>query len=476
MEMGRRDFLSFIMMAGATAAANNRVLAAVTGQSHAGSMAMFAAPPLRELRVAFVGLGKRGPGAVHRFSAFPGVKITHLCDLYKNRAERQNAWLVKNKRPAAKIHFGAEGWKQMLEADDIDLVYNVTPWYLHTPIAVAAMKHGKHVAVEVPAALTIEECWQLVDTSEETGRHCMMLENCCYGEVEMLALRMAREGMFGEIVHGEGAYIHDLRAENYADLNKGGYYDYWRLKHNTAHTGNPYPTHGLGPICQVMDINRGDVMEYLVSVSSRQAGMSEYAAAKFPGSWKAKLAPALGDMNTTVIGTAKGRSIMIQHDVTSPRPYSRINLISGTRGILADYPLRMAFDPGRRGGHSHWLNDKELKKIAAEKRHPLWKSAGEIAKKIGGHGGMDFLMDLRLCYCLQNGLALDQNVYDAAAWSSLCELTEKSARHRGATQDIPDFTRGAWKTTPPLGIVDVDLGKMGLDGGSVKKDGAQLSV
>ena len=472
MELGRRDFLAVSVMAGAAAATANRSVMAAAG----GGMAAYAAPAIRELRVAFVGLGMRGPGAVHRMAKLPGVKITHLCDFFKDRAEKQNAWLKKNGKPAAKLHWGKEGWKEMLDADDIDLVYNATPWDLHTPIAVAAMKHGKHVAVEVPAALTIEDCWRLVKTSEATYRHCMMLENCCYGEVEMIALKMAREGMFGEIVHGEGAYIHDLRSLNYADLNQGGYYDHWRLRHNMVHTGNPYPTHGLGPICQAMNINRGDVMEYLVSVSSRQAGMSEYANACFPKTWKADSKPELGDMNTTVIGTALGRTIMIQHDVTSPRPYSRINLISGTRGILADYPFRVALDPNHRGAHG-WMGQKELDKLAADMRHPLWKTAGEIAKRIGGHGGMDFLMDLRLCYCLQNGLPLDQNVYDAAAWSSLCELTEKSARNRGASQDIPDFTSGAWRTTEPLGIVDVDLAKMGFKvDQNVKKDDAQLSV
>ena len=471
MELGRREFLAASIMTGAAAIASKPAF----GSAGRGTMQGFAAAPVPELRVGFIGLGMRGPGAVHRISQLPGVRVTHLCDFYKDRAERQNSWLAKNKKPKAKVHYGEEGWKALCEADDVDLVYEATPWYMHTPVAVYAMQHGKHVAVEVPAALTLEECWQLVDVSEKTRKHCMMLENCCYGEVEMFALVLAREGAFGEIVHGEGAYIHDLRSLNYAEMKKGGYYNHWRLRHNKVHTGNPYPTHGLGPICQAMNVNRGDKMDYLVSVSSRQAGMSAYAKAKCAGTWKADMVPALGDMNTTVIRTALGRTIMIQHDVTSPRPYSRINLISGTKGILADYPFRVAFDVKGDGAHS-WMADKDAVKLLKEKSHPLWKTAGEVAKRIGGHGGMDFLMDLRLCYCLQNGLPLDQDVYDAAAWSSLCDLTEKSARNRGATQDVPDFTRGGWKTAEPLGIVDVDLAKMGFNAGKTKKDDGQLNV
>jgi len=279
-----------------------------------------------------------------------------------------------------------------------------------------------------------------------------MLENCCYGENEMLALMLCRKGMLGELVHGEGAYLHDLRALKFD--SKGGYQDMWRLKYSKAHTGCPYPMHGLGPIAQYMNINRGDKFDYLTSISSEQFGLTEYAVEKFGAtSEQAKDTYKLGDMSTTVIKTNKGRTIMVQHNTTSPRPYSRINTIQGTKGILSDYPLRIAFEPKAHG----WLGDAELQKIREEYKHPLWKSSGEIAKKVGGHGGMDFLMDLRLCYCLQKGLPLDMNAYDAAAWSSLVELTEKSTVRRGSSMDVPDFTRGAWKTAMPLGIVDVQL-------------------
>ncbi len=283
--------------------------------------------------------------------------------------------------------------------------------------------------------------------------------------------------MLGELVHGEGAYIHDLRDLNYLDPAKGGYQGYWRLKWNRDHTGNPYPTHGLLPIMQAMDINRGDRFDYLTCVASAQIGMDNYAAIKFgKDSWQAGLHPKCGDMSTTTIRTVKGRTIMVQHDVTSARPYSRINLLSGTQGILSDYPLRIAMTAERGGGAHSWFSPQETERVRQEFRHPLWKVAGELAQKMGGHGGMDFLMDLRLSYCLQNGLPLDMDVYDLAASCSLCELSERSATNRGASQDVPDFTRGGWKTAKPLGIETVDLGKLGITLDDVKEDKTQLNV
>jgi hypothetical protein len=277
----------------------------------------------------------------------------------------------------------------------------------------------------------------------------MMLENCCYGENEMLAMMLCRQNVLGTLVHGEGAYLHDLRSLKFS---KSGYQGMWRLEYSKKHTGCPYPMHGLGPIAQYMNINRGDKFEFLTSVSSNQFGMSEYAVEKIgKDSPEAQQAYKLGDMSTTMIKTLKGRTIMVQHNTTSPRPYSRINTIYGTKGILADYPLRIALEPKAHG----WLDDKQLGEVKEKYTHPLWTKSGDFAKKVGGHGGMDFLMDLRLCYCLQHGLPLDMNVYDAASWSCLVDLTERSTLKRGATMDIPDFTRGAWKTAEPLGIVTV---------------------
>ena len=474
MLQNRREFLKGTAWMGAAAAAAGCATAGAVKLGGCGSMSGFAAPPLKKVRVGVVGLGMRGPGAVHRLASIPGTEVAALCDLYPDRVARQQKWLADNGKPKAAEYSGQYGWKAMCESD-IDLVYIVTPWDLHTPIALYAMEHGKHAAIEVPSAMTLEECWACVETSERTGRHCMQLENCCYGEVEMLTLNLARNGGLGELVHGEGAYIHDLRSLNYLDPVDGGYQGYWRLMWNAKHFGNPYPTHGLLPIMQAMNINRGDVMEYLTCVSSAQIGMDLYAKEKFgEASWQAKLHPKCGDMSTTVIRTARGRTIMVQHDVTSARPYSRINLLSGTQGCLNDYPFRIALaeKPGD-SAHS-WFGPEKTNEIYNKWRHPLWKVAGELAKKMGGHGGMDFLMDLRLSYCLQNGLPLDMDVYDLATSCSLCELSEKSALNRGASVDVPDFTRGGWKTAKPLGIETVDLEKMGVI--DVKKDDSQLNV
>lgn len=411
------------------------------------SMAEFAAPKLEKVRIGLIGTGHRGTGAVQRLSLFPEVEIVALCDKVTERAEKSAEFLVSQKRRKPIVYGGDEEiWRKLCERDDLDLVYICSPWLCHTPMAVYAMECGKHAVTEVPAAVTLEQCWQLVDTSEKTRKHCMMLENCCYGESELLALTLSRKGVLGELVHGEGAYIHTLSPAKLTHADDAPGVPYWRLAWSQQHNGNPYPTHGLGPICMDMDINRGDRMLSLVSMSSNQFGLSRMAerlkAVK-------KRPFRLGDVNNTIIKTYRGRTILIQHDTTLPRPYNRLNLIAGTKGILADYPLRVALYPN---AHS-WLPPQKLEKLREKYKHPLWKFLGEKAKKEGGHGGMDYLMDYRLIYCLCHGEPLDMNVYDAAAWSSLVELTETSVLKGSQPIDIPDFTRGGWKVAPscPLG-------------------------
>ncbi len=468
MQTNRREFLRSTFWMGAAAATAGITCGKARAEANcpSGSMMGWADKPFKTLRVGVVGLGRGALGL--DLAKIPGVKITAVCDLNKARIDRALARCAKHANPAPRVFTGGqEEWKRMCDWDQVDLVYNGTPWELHAPIALYAMEHGKHVVIEVPSALTIDECWALVKTSERTRRHCMQLENCCYGETEMLALNMCRQGLFGTLVHGEGAYIHDLREYCYGKFDpekgSGGYWDYWRMRYNREHGGNQYPTHGLGPICIDMDINRGDNFDYLVSVDSLQAGFQEYGKGKFgdgsqEASWKVKMA----DMNTTIVKTKLGRTIMVQHNITGPRPYSRINLISGTKGILQDYPLRIALET-ELGAGVHKYDDKVTAELRQKYRHPLWKTAGEYAKVHGGHGGMDFLMLLRLAWCLQMGLPLDMNVYDLAAWCSLNELTERSAANRGRSMDVPDFTGGAWKTQKPWGFDDVDLAKMGLD-------------
>lgn len=456
MEVARRGFLKRTAWAGVGAAlggvgAGCKSSNFLCGKPESTALALaMRAKPLSTVRVGVIGVGMRGPGAVHTYASLSGVQVTAVADLILERAEKQRQWLKQNGKPDVAVYGGTEeAWKKLCESDRVDLVHVTTPWLLHAPMALYAMRCGKHVAVEVPAAMTLDECWELVETCERTRCHCMILENCCYGESEMFALMLCRKNVLGDLVHGEAAYIHDLR-----DLcfSESGYQGMWRQAFGKAHTGNPYPTHGLGPVCQYMNINRGDRFEYLTSVSSGQFGLTEYAVEKYgKDSPQAKAGYRLGDMNTSVIRTYRGRTILVQHNTTSPRPYSRINTISGTKGILTDYPLRVALAP-----KSHeWMSDKELAELKAKYIHPLWDKNGDAAKRSGGHGGMDYLLLLRLCYCLQNGLPLDIDVYDTALWSSLVELTERSVLKRGASVEVPDFTRGGWKTAEPLGIVTV---------------------
>jgi len=407
--------------------------------------------PLEKVRIGIIGLGMRGMEAVGRLLYVEGVEIIAVCDVLPDRVIQAQK-IVKEHGLPEPVGFsaGPEDWMKLCERDDIDLVYSCTPWYLHTPNAVYAMKNGKHAAIEVPGATTLQECWILVDTAEQTRRHCMMLENCCYDFFELATLNMARNGVFGEIMHAECAYIHDLRWLKFDREN--GYYDMWRLKYSMNHNGNLYPTHGLGPVAQIMGINRGDRMEYLTSTSTNQVGMSLYAKNKF-GKYSPEYQQSyeLGDMNTTLVRTARGRTIMIQHDTTSPRPYSRIHMISGTGGMAQKWPVeQIALEP-----EAHeWLSKEEFNKLMVQYEHPLVKKIGENAREVGGHGGMDFIMDWRMIYCLRNGLPLDEDVYDAASWSSIVELSEISVRNMSQMVEIPDFTRGIWAETKPLGIVE----------------------
>jgi len=396
--------------------------------------------PIDTVRIAFIGLGMRGYEAVRRYMYIDGVKVVALCDVVSSKIDSCQNILKEFNKPAAAEYSGAEDWKKVCERNDVDLVYICTHWSLHTPIAVYAMEHGKHAAIEVPAAMTVDECWQLVNTAEKTRRHCMMLENCCYDFFEMATLNMAQKGVFGEVVHAECAYIHDLRWLQFDTLN--GYWDMWRLKYNTDHTGNPYPTHGLGPVCQIMNIHRGDKLDYLVSMSSGQFGMSVYAKEKFgENSTYGQTPYKLGDMNTTLIHTAKGKTILVQHDITSPRPYDRIHMISGTKGFAVKYPEeKIALEPNAHQFLSQAKQDSLMKIY----EHPFSEEIGEKARMVGGHGGMDFIMDYRLIYCLRNGLPLDQDVYDAAEWSCIIELSEKSVLNGSMPVQIPDFTRGSW--------------------------------
>ncbi len=483
MNVDRRAFLKGTAWMGFAALAGGCQLNRF-GFGEGGTMQNFVYSKLagKRIRVGFVGIGGRGSGAVHRVSMIPGVDVVALCDRDPVRVQENLAWLKNKKYPIVpKTYVGDEAYKDLCDFSNCDVVYCATPWALHQPVALRALNGGKLPLVEVTSALTVDESWELVEASEKYRIPCMQLENCVYGEIELLELNLARLGKFGEINHAEGAYIHDLRE---VIPSVGTHYNtewVWRYGENMLHKGNRYPTHGLVPICQTMGINRGDRFDYLVSLENGPHNVNyeyfkkEFLTDKDPRKYDP---PAeMGDMNTTLIKTVKGKSIMVQHDVSSPRPYSRINLISGTRGIVRDFPFQCAFEDKCFDHKAHaWFDDKKAEEVRTKYMHPMWRNVSEVAKKVGGHGGMDFIMDLRWAWCLQNGEPLDMDVYDLAATSCLCELTETSARNGSKPVSVPDFTRGNWKNVQPWGVVNVDLKKMGLDTGSVSKDKSALSV
>ena len=409
------------------------------------SMLGFAAEPIDTVRVGIIGIGQRGKGPLKRMSFIEGVKIVAICDLHQENLDKGQERLAKYNMPKADEYVGEEAWKQVCEREDINLIYIATDWLSHTPIAVYAMEHGKHVAIEVPAATSVAECWQLVDTSERTRRHCMMLENCVYDHFELTVLNMAQQGLFGEIIHAEGAYIHAL--DKFWPL----FNDNWRLKFNQEHRGDVYPTHGLGPVCFALNIHRGDRMTHLVSMDT-DSWIGKELAKESLGTEEF----ANGDHTSTLIRTAKGKTIELQHNVYTPRPYNRLYQLTGTKGFANKYPVpgillehdKMA-DSGVVPNHedlsSHKFLPQEAFDALMEKySHPIQKELIENAKKVGGHGGMDFIMDYRLIYCLRNGLPLDQDVYDAAEWSCIGDLTAASIKNNSMPVAFPDFTRGEW--------------------------------
>ena len=460
MKNNRREFLKLAGLTGmglAGAGSVRRTTAAEGSTPPAGvqprpsshprfNMTGYAAPRLEKVRIGQLGIGGRGSSALQRLPRIAGAEIRALCDLLPERAAAGAERVRKFGQPAPELYSATEdAWKRVCERDDIDLVYITSPWRLHAPMAIYAMTHGKHAVVEVPAALTVEECWQLVETSEKTRRHCMMLSNTCYDFFELLTLNMVRQGILGEIIHGEGGYLHTFTFDP-ARKQKT-----WRLQENILRNGNLYPTHGLGPICQAMNINCGDRMDFLVSVSSDDFKMRDAygQAAANDDFWKPFAAQAerghRGNINTSTIRTVRGRTIMLEHDVTSPQPYSRLHKLSGSKAVAQKYPEppRIALE------HKRWLTDAEFKGLEEKYTPEIVRRIGVMARKVGGHGGMDFMMDWRLIDCLRNGLPLDMSVYDTATWSVVGPLSEWSVSHRSNSVDVPDFTSGNWKTNPP---------------------------
>ena len=411
--------------------------------------------PLNRVRVGVIGLS-RGMTHVTACLNIEFTDVVAVCDLRVDRSEAAAALCEKKrgKRPA--VYSGTETiWEQMVEKENLDVVYVVTPWNWHVPMCLRIMERGKHAFVEVAAAVTVDDCWKLVDTSERTRRHCVMLENCCYGENELFVLNLVRQGVFGELTHAECAYLHDLRSMLFSLGTEGD----WRRDYHWQYNGNLYPTHGLGPVAQYLGVGRGDQFKFLVSMSSPELGLTKYRDTNKPNGGKHAGEKYLcGDVNTSLLKTELGRTIMIQHDVVSPRPYSRINALTGTGATFFDYPARLAINDPKRydlksAGSHEWLDEKDLETMRQKFSHPLWKKL-EAQSKDGGHGGMDFVMNWRHLDCLRTGHTPDSVVYDAAAWSSIIELSVRSVATGSQPVVIPDFTRGLWKTMKPLGVVD----------------------
>ncbi|MBR4654592.1 MAG: Gfo/Idh/MocA family oxidoreductase [Kiritimatiellae bacterium] len=471
----RRDFLAGAGFAAMSMMAGGCASGFKLGGN--GSMSGFRAPRLERVRVGVVGVGSRGTYALKRLAFIPGVDVAAFCDINEEAMKRCRDFLAEKKLRPAREFLGPEAYKGLCQWDGVDVVYACVPWKLHAPVAIEAMRGGKHAFVEVPAAMDVDSCWELVKTSEATRRHCMMLENCCYGENEMLALNMCRLGVLGETVYGEAGYLHSGKTRGFK-LSE------FRAEWYQEHRGNYYPTHGLGPVAQYMNINRGDRFDYLCSMETKSVGdLIREGDPRWNGeNLETFKKYKIGTYNSSLIRTVNGKVILLNLSCSAPHPYSRINTIQGTHGIFMDYPLRIDIEdtPGsgphevHRGRNNENYDSKRTAMYREKYMHPLWKQIGELAKKAGGHGGMDFLMDLRWVYCLQNGLPLDMDVYDLASWSCLCEITEKSQARGGEPTKIPDFTDGAWKTMQPLGIVTIDVSKM--DFSNVGKAGPQQTI
>jgi len=411
--------------------------------------------PLEHVRVAVIGL-HRGMSHAVNCLGIEFAEVVAVCDLLDDRAQATAEACAKRRGRRPDVYSGTEtAWEKMVDRDDIDIVYIATPWAWHLPMSLRTMERGKHAFVEVAAAMTIEDCWRLVNASERSRRHCVMLENCCYGENELFVLNMVRQGVFGELTHAECGYIHDLRGVLFELGAEGD----WRRGYHSQLDGNLYPTHGLGPVAQYLGIGRGDQFKHLVSMSSNEAGLTRYRDEKQPNGGRHTAEKYVcGDMNTSIIKTELGRTIMIQHGVVSPRPYSRINALYGTGATFFDYPARLAVNsPAPYGleapGSHEWLGEKDLAKMRQKFTHPLWTKLADRSAG-SGHGGMDYVMNWRHLDCVRRGVAPDSVVYDAAAWSSVIELSARSVASGGMPVHFPDFTRGLWKTMSPIGIAE----------------------
>ena len=459
-DYNRRRFLKTTAISAAALTAASGLSASSPPKSKGKYMGNFSAPKLETVRVAFIGLGARGSGHLKSISKLDGVDVVAVSDLYEDNV-KINSKIAKElgkgerHRNIAQYWGSDDKWKLMLNEIRPDAVFISTNWNNHAPMAIYSMENGAHAFVEVPIAVSLNDMWKIVNTSEETQKHCMMMENVNYGRDELMYLNMCRKGVIGELLHAEAAYIHELRFQmNQENRGTGS----WRTHHYANGKGNLYPTHGLGPVAQYMNLGRkDDTFESIISYSSPARGRKLYAEKNYNENHKwNKLDYRNGDMNTSIIKTNKGKTVMVQWDETSPRPYTRHNLVQGTKGTLAGFPTRVALEGGLEGvvkDHHSWIKGDGLIQLYEKYDHPLYKRLNQKTKN-SGHGGMDGIMRYRIIECLRNGLPLDQNVYEGCYWSAVTPLSGQSISDGGMPQKFPDFTRGKWEQTNPLEIIN----------------------
>lgn len=431
------------------------------------NMAGYAAPAYGNgLRIGYIGLGNRGLASLRRMARIEGVEIRAIADCYEYPIQCARDILKENGcAPAAEYFASKETWKDLCARDDLDFIYVATPPFCHAEMALHAMESGKHVATEVPVANNLTDCWKLVETSERTRKYCIMLENCLYDFFETFASNMALQGVFGEIVHGEGSYLHygfhDIIKvpEPPKSLEAAPYY---RAVKELGH-GNCYPTHGFGPVCKAMRIGAGDRVDYLSSIESndfrlRQTmnQLAEETGNPYYDQFKNR--EYCGNVSSTILRTVKGKSLIVQYGTRNPRPYSRGYLLSGEFGFAQKYPQECIC----MNDSATPVEPEQLEELKAKYTPELIQHIGEVAKKFGGHGGMDFTMDWRLVDCLRSGIPFDLDVYDAVAWSCLTPLTLWSVLNRSNSIDVPDFTGGNWETNAPLDLSLRGGGKTGV--------------
>ncbi len=434
----RREFLRSTVATGA----------AWTLAANAGT----AAQQRDTIRLGFVGVGGRGTYLLTQFLRVEGVEVTAVCDLAEDRVAHAQQLVEQAGQPKPQGYYGGPmEYRRLCEQADVDAVVNATPWQAHTPINLAALAAGKHVATEVPGALSVDECWQQVEAAEKAARQCMILENYCYQRDVMLVMNLIRQGLFGQVMHAEGGYQKDAR---YYDVQvQPGDQLSWQGQFRKDRKGNIYPTHDIGPISWWMDINRGDRFEYLVSIGSPAVAMNEYGADYFgPDHFLTKTKWNMSDINVSLLKTVKGRSVYLILDTLLSRPQPRnVYRLLGSKGIY-DRTINALYLEAKSPRHDRWHGDWEpVDKYFEDYEHPLWKDLREKART-SGHGGGDFLMVYRAVQALQANTTPDIDVCVMATWSSIVGLSEQSARKGSSPVEFPDFTRGKWENRQPLAI------------------------